>query len=1287
MTDALKQATPPPRSAVGVPPPRAAAVSIPIAGGTPRTPTTPSSRRKSPLASSNGVEPPKRTTPGQKQNGRGEGGGRGGAARSLLRGAAAVVLLMLAGIAASEINLRLSRTGSQAAQPARLSSSSFSSEAGTQYGSATAAAEREQGGSSLTGGLSGLLSSAAAAVAQQLGATGYFGGAAATAVEQEEEEDSSGVAEPSPEPGPWQLRCAVVSNLIFHIDVMAGWTYAFQTAGCNVTVYHHERSLGIEDIMSAWFTGSFRKPALFPGEAGDYHIVILPTFRDEHAELVQYLLQLPRLQKQRYFLTQHNPDWLLNHPNIDILEQQLLSPLIQQGEQAEQGGEVKPRPLRVGLATLAPCVSQYMLGFLHQLAFNLTEGQTFAERVGSFHVRGTVGGDDAESKDNSEERRQWVAKVINYDVPWLSPLVPWQPAEEPVDIGGPASAAAQQQQQDEEQQQLQDDEERPQQQQEEQGQQQQLGAAGSRRRLAAAAKKAPARAFPPPPPGPPPTPPGAEATALLEALDKKLSGLGYPRHVCIQGKLENSRRNYTAAFEAISHPGVLHHLRTSGERLLLLGHRSKWETVVIPDEVADVVVVLESLPYTLYFDTLSRCRAIMLAFATDEYYTKKSSSTIAMAINVGVPLVAERRTLEAYTFLRPESCFVYDDTIPSTAGDAGSGASPQAAAGKQQAAPKAKAAAGGGRRLEGAEAEGEEELGGSLASRRLAAGKQEAGGEGAKAQPKQAAKQQPKQQPKQQAQPKGKKAGGAALQQQAPKQQKGGQAGAQPGKGGNAAPPADPQAGSYSAAILAALRSESSIAAHQAVRALKAEVMNHNVAVAAAFMADTEGQFSAEERDADRRAWALRQQQRLRPTSLRSLTMTSQGAEVVLQVTAQSIAHRLWRYAKTPGHHFYPPGFCTEAIEVGPHDHRHGPCIVHFKGCRLTPEELNAWLRDGPASCNVVRVYWLGPAPSAAHSEAELVAGLLAAAPQDGSPLRLQCFPRSIEAGLVDQLDGGLTMQPVNPSWVLHVVRLEQEQQPAAAADEQQRQRQRQRQEGPAGEAAQPGEQQQQQQQQEVRGSHRYLYSLQPAAQLYQHAHERGKRVPDQLSKAAGKLAEALVVAGVQLTSGVAVDLGAAPGGWTRVLAAAAQHVIAVDPAALDERALLPNVTHLACKAQDAVPRIRELAGERGIGLLVSDMNRHPLQLADMLRPLLPLLHPGGAVILTLKYYGRSCARNDTWRQQLAEQLGPEFPADRALVLQLLANTEREQTFVAFKAGSPGSGDASAAAAEGAAPS
>lgn len=120
--------------------------------------------------------------------------------------------------------------------------------------------------------------------------------------------------------------------------------------------------------MASWLKGRFRKPEGFPAEAGDvralllhgrmraclpvrvpegwheacakpagrgnvqlhppahtfappllppppasasppkqYHIVVLPTFRDQHAELVQYLLQLPRLEKQRYFLTQHNP--------------------------------------------------------------------------------------------------------------------------------------------------------------------------------------------------------------------------------------------------------------------------------------------------------------------------------------------------------------------------------------------------------------------------------------------------------------------------------------------------------------------------------------------------------------------------------------------------------------------------------------------------------------------------------------------------------------------------------------------------------------------------------------------------------------------------------------------------------------------------------------------------------------------------------------------------------------------------------------------------------------------
>ncbi len=59
----------------------------------------------------------------------------------------------------------------------------------------------------------------------------------------------------------------------------------------------------------------------------------------------------------------------------------------------------------------------------------------------------------------------------------------------------------------------------------------------------------------------------------------------------------------------------------------------------------------------------------------------------------------------------------------------------------------------------------------------------------------------------------------------------------------------------------------------------------------------------------------------------------------------------------------------------------------------------------------------------------------------------------------------------------------------------------------------------------------------------------------EQISRAEFKLLEALEMFNLSLpTSGHALDLGAAPGGWTRLLLEAGLHVIAVDPANLDPR-------------------------------------------------------------------------------------------------------------------------------------
>lgn len=157
----------------------------------------------------------------------------------------------------------------------------------------------------------------------------------------------------------------------------------------------------------------------------------------------------------------------------------------------------------------------------------------------------------------------------------------------------------------------------------------------------------------------------------------------------------------------------------------------------------------------------------------------------------------------AYTFLQPAACFVYDERQASSEATDGSAASQRRllVAGAAAAVQGEDTAAGGSNR-------------GS--SRGLLKAGSKKGGKG-----------------------------GGKKQQKAPAPPK-------------AAEVVAPLPGSYSAAVLAALRSESSIAAHQAVKQLKAEVMNHNQMVAAAFMAGTEGQFSAAERAADAAAWRLR---------------------------------------------------------------------------------------------------------------------------------------------------------------------------------------------------------------------------------------------------------------------------------------------------------------------------------------------------------------------------------------------------------------------------------------------
>jgi tRNA(Ser,Leu) C12 N-acetylase TAN1 len=96
------------------------------------------------------------------------------------------------------------------------------------------------------------------------------------------------------------------------------------------------------------------------------------------------------------------------------------------------------------------------------------------------------------------------------------------------------------------------------------------------------------------------------------------------------------------------------------------------------------------------------------------------------------------------------------------------------------------------------------------------------------------------------------------------------------------------------------------------------------------------------------------------------------------------------------------------------------------------------------------------------------------------------------------------------------------------------------------------------------------------------------------------------------------LDLGASPGGWTKVLSSLAKRVVAVDPAELNPAvARLPNVVHLKCRAE-------EVPNDLGrFHLIVNDMNLNPSESARIMNQLADHLEEGGTALMTIKFVTR----------------------------------------------------------------
>ncbi len=125
----------------------------------------------------------------------------------------------------------------------------------------------------------------------------------------------------------------------------------------------------------------------------------------------------------------------------------------------------------------------------------------------------------------------------------------------------------------------------------------------------------------------------------------------------------------------------------------------------------------------------------------------------------------------------------------------------------------------------------------------------------------------------------------------------------------------------------------------------------------------------------------------------------------------------------------------------------------------------------------------------------------------------------------------------------------------------------------------------------------------------------RFAREPGQISRSEFKLLEALAVFGLSLpTHGVALDLGAAPGGWTRVLQSRGLRVVAVDPADLDPRLVgVAGIRHVRVHAQKFNPGVQRFA------VITNDMRMDAGEAAQFMNQVHGWFQPGGLGLLTLK--------------------------------------------------------------------
>ncbi|KAK9475828.1 hypothetical protein V1514DRAFT_229753 [Lipomyces japonicus] len=128
----------------------------------------------------------------------------------------------------------------------------------------------------------------------------------------------------------------------------------------------------------------------------------------------------------------------------------------------------------------------------------------------------------------------------------------------------------------------------------------------------------------------------------------------------LQGNYESERRDYAAIFKQFESftQNAPENSNLQKLRIHLIGHGKHPE---VPPAIKDRVEFNEGLEFAEFYKILSDSFALLPAFASDEYYDRKASSSVPASLIAGVPIVGKRRLLQTYDYLTEDSIWLQQD--------------------------------------------------------------------------------------------------------------------------------------------------------------------------------------------------------------------------------------------------------------------------------------------------------------------------------------------------------------------------------------------------------------------------------------------------------------------------------------------------------------------------------------------------------------------------------------------------------------------------------------------------